>query len=107
MKQRKDGRYCINVYLGKVDGKPKYKSVMGKTPAEVNKKAAELRVKYGLGVNLSDSKSFNVWAERYLAQVEQTATADWYKLQCTRAKVWQDEFGDISVEKILPADCIF
>ncbi len=105
MKQRKDGRYCINVYLGKVDGKPKYKSVMGKTPAEVNKKAAELRVKYGLGVNLSDSKSFNIWAERYLAQVEQTATADWYKLQCTRAKVWQDEFGDISVEKILPADC--
>lgn len=105
MKQRKDGRYCVNVYLGKVDGKPKYKSVMGKTPAEVNKKAAELRVQYGIGINLSDSKSFNLWADRYLAQAEQTATNDWYRLQCMRAKVWKDEFGDISVEKILPADC--
>lgn len=105
MKQRKDGRYCINVYLGKVDGKPKYKSVMGKTPAEVNKKAAELRVQFGRGVNLSDSKAFSFWTGRYLAQAEQTATNDWYRLQCMRAKVWTDEFGELSIDKILPADC--
>ena len=105
MKQRKDGRYCINVYLGKVDGKARYKSVMGRTPAEVNKKAAELRVKLGRGVNLSDCKAFSFWAERYLAQTEQTATSDWYRLQCMRAKVWEDEFGEVSIEKILPADC--
>ena len=105
MKQRKDGRYEVKVYLGKVDGIKKYKSVMGKTQAEVNKKAAELRVQLGQGVRLSESKAFSVWADRYLNQVEQTSSRDWYNLNNTRAKVWKDEFGDISVEKILPADC--
>lgn len=105
MKQRKDGRYESKVYLGKVDGKPRYKSVMGNSPAEVNKKAAELRVLLGHGVRVNDDKSFSVWADRYLKQVEQTAVNDWYRIQKTRAKVWQDEFGDVPVKKILPADC--
>lgn len=105
MKQRKDGRYETKVYLGKIDGKPKYKSVMGNSPAEVNKKAAELRVLLGQGVRVNDDKSFSVWADRYLAQVEQTVLPEWYQLQKTRARVWQEEFGNISVEKILPADC--
>lgn len=42
LKQRADGRYQKNVYIGIVDGKRKYKSVFGKTQKEVNKGLTEL-----------------------------------------------------------------
>ena len=67
LKKRKDGRYQKNVYIG-VDenGKKKYKSVFGKTQAEVNQKAADLKVKLGKGLDVTIDDSFGEWKRKWL-----------------------------------------
>lgn len=53
MKKRKDGRYQMNVYVGKDDsGKSKYKTVYGKSQKEVKAKADEIKIKVGKGLDL-------------------------------------------------------
>lgn len=42
-KKRADGRIAVQVYLGTVDGKRKYKTDYGITQKEANNKADELR----------------------------------------------------------------
>ena len=42
--KRDDGRYAVQVYIGIVDGKRKYKTVYGKTQKEADTKADELKV---------------------------------------------------------------
>ena len=41
--KRADGRIAVQVYLGVVDGKRKYKTVYGRTQKEADEKADELR----------------------------------------------------------------
>ena len=41
--KREDGRFAVQVYIGKVNGKRKYKTVYGKTQKEANQKADEIR----------------------------------------------------------------
>ncbi|MDD2992991.1 MAG: site-specific integrase [Pygmaiobacter sp.] len=53
LKKRADGRYCKQVYIGTVDGKKKYKQIMGGTIAEVEKAAAELKLAIGKGLDPS------------------------------------------------------
>lgn len=68
MKKRKDGRYQKNVYVG-VDenGKRKYKSVFGKTQAEVNQKADEIKIKIGKGIDvMNESMSFGKLCQHWL-----------------------------------------
>lgn len=43
-KRRADGRYCSQIYLGRdANGKKKYKSVYGKSPAELKEKGTAAR----------------------------------------------------------------
>lgn len=104
MKQRKDGRYETKVYLGKVDGKPKYKSVMGNSPAEVNKKAAELRVLLGQGVNVLSDKAFENICDAWLRKFSRSATPEWYHTVEPRAKIWREYFEGVPIDKINPID---
>ena len=53
VKKRPDGRYAMQIYLGTVDGKRKYKTVYGGTPKEVQKKADEVRILKAGGSNPS------------------------------------------------------
>lgn len=65
--RRADGRIVVQVYVGSVDGKRKYKSVYGKTQKEADQKAAELRAQLHRGVDLiSENRTFAFWANRFL-----------------------------------------
>lgn len=69
MKKRKDGRYAVQIYLGRVEGVRKYHTVYGKTQKEARDKAAELRLRQGKGIDISAAgDAFGLWAQRFLAQ---------------------------------------
>ncbi|MBR1810752.1 MAG: site-specific integrase [Clostridia bacterium] len=70
-KERKDGRYAAQVYLGTVDGKRKYKTVYGATNKEAQDKATELKAKMNKGIDISkENDSFKTWADLWLASKE-------------------------------------
>lgn len=62
---RADGRIQKRIYLGRDEnGKPLYKSIMGRTQKEVDAKEAELRTKLGRGIDLlAQNDTFGEWAE--------------------------------------------
>lgn len=61
------GLYRVRIYIGKIDGIAKYKSVYGKTQAEANRKAEELRkhIREGYDV-MHEDDNFSLWADRWL-----------------------------------------
>lgn len=64
VKKRPDGRYMMQIYLGMVDGKRKYKSVYGATPKEVEAKAEEVRAMMGKGLDIvAQRDKFSQWAD--------------------------------------------
>ena len=64
---RKDGRIAVQVYLGVVDGKRKYKTVYGTTQKEANKKAEQVKISIGKGLDvLSDQDTFGKWRDIFL-----------------------------------------
>ena len=68
LKKNKSGYYAKNVYLGKDENKkPVYKKVYGKTIAEAEGKADEVKRKAGRGVDLNVKQTFKLWADRFLA----------------------------------------
>ena len=64
--KRTDGLYAVQIYLGRVEGKRKYKTVYGKTQKEADKKAAEVRRQLNKGVDLLAEDSFGFWCDRWL-----------------------------------------
>lgn len=72
--QRSDGRYAVQVYLGKDENdKRKYKTVYGKTQKEANRKAAELKLKMSKGVDVaSENMPFKYYKDMYLSQKKAT-----------------------------------
>lgn len=67
LKKRADGRYCLQVYLGKgKDGKRKYKTVYGSTQSEVERERDQVRVAMRKGLDVTaDQDTFKVWADRW------------------------------------------
>ena len=66
-KPRADGLYRVKVYLGKADGKPRYKYVYDADPKEAERKANDVRVRMKKGLNVSaDRETFGIWAQRFL-----------------------------------------
>ncbi len=78
--KRSDGRYAVQVYLGKDEnGKRKYKTVYGKTQKEADKKADEIRIKIGKGINIELEKDcFKEWRERWLKYKETEVSVSHY-----------------------------
>lgn len=65
---RKDGRIAVQVYLGLVDGKRKYKTVYGKTQKEADQKALEVKLSMKKGIDVtSDHDTFKQWRDRWLS----------------------------------------
>ena len=91
--RRADGRIVVQVYVGSVDGKRKYKSVYGKTQKEADQKAAELRAQLHRGVDLiSENRTFAFWANRFLISKKNTVSASWYKCISQRLDLLRTAF---------------
>lgn len=87
MKKRADGRYQVNVYVGLVDGKKKYKSVFGKTQKEVKEKVAELKIKLNKGIDITaDNDTFGDWAKSWLMYKKGTISDGQYNNYATLVK---------------------
>lgn len=64
---RDDGRIAVQVYLGQVDGKRKYKTVYGKTQKEADEKALQVKLSLSKGLDvLSDQDTFEKWKDVFL-----------------------------------------
>lgn len=107
IKKRKDGRYCINVYTGTVNGKPQYKSVYGKTQKEVKEKALQIKLSKAQGVNIlsGDQKAFSWWANAWLRYIETRTTKDWFPVLYSRTQFFIKYFGSASIDKLNKIDC--
>lgn len=105
--KRRDNRYCVQVYLGRDEtGKKQYKSVYGKTPAEVKEKETALRLQLGKGLDvLSQRDSFAQWAEDWLRLKERenisSRQLDNYKRAVRR---WKEELQGYEIGQVRADD---
>lgn len=104
LKQRADGRFQKNVYIGIIDGKRKYKSVFGKTQKEVNKKADEIKAKLHKGIDISsESNTFKDWKDKWLAYKKNSVDSGQYDNYETTVKKFERLY-EMPVNKIQIAD---
>lgn len=104
-KKRADGRIAVQVYLGTVDGKRKYKTVYGKTQKEANEKAEELKISIRKGLDVSSSNdSFKTWAEYWLSSKKNEVSADRYNSLVSRSAIWINTLGMAQITQIKPFD---
>jgi integrase len=76
--KRADGRYLVQVYIGTVDGKKKYKNAYGATQKEAEKKAEEIKRQLNIGLDLLNTDSFGFWCDRWLKSKENKLTDERY-----------------------------
>lgn len=99
--RRADGRIAVQVYIGTVDGKRKYKTVYGQTQKEAEQKADELRFKLNKGIDITrDKDSFTLWANHWLSIKEVEVSADQYSLLKSRVNVFVDFIGGEKINEI-------
>lgn len=105
MKKRKDGRYQMNVYVGlDKDGKKVYKTIYGKTQAEVKRKASAIKLKIGKGIDvLNENMPFSELCERWLQYKKPLLKEKQYNSYKTNLKPF-DILGDTSVSKLVKSD---
>ena len=103
--KRSDGRIAVQVYIGKVDGKRKYKTVYGHTQKEADQKAEELKLKLNKGIDLVRSDdSFSQWAEYWMAS-KVLDIGHSQKLQYDRCvERFNDSFGNRSISSVKTFD---
>lgn len=66
-KRRADGRIAVQVYLGTVDGKRKYKTVYGNTQKEADEAALQVKLALRKGIDVTAERdTFGDWAQRFL-----------------------------------------
>lgn len=64
--KRTDGRIAVQVYLGMVDGKRRYKTVYGKKQGEADEKALQIKLSMRKGLDVTAERdTFGEWAERF------------------------------------------
>lgn len=65
--KRDDGRIAVQVYLGMVDGKRKYKTVYGATQKEADEKALQVKLSMKKGIDVTAGRdTFKKWADRFI-----------------------------------------
>lgn len=73
---RSDGRIAVQVYIGRVDGKRRYKTVYGKTQKEADQKAQEIKIALGKGLDVTrENDTFGKWSDRLL-QIKKSMVCD-------------------------------
>lgn len=66
-KRRADGRIAVQVYLGMVDGKRKYKTVYGNTQKEADEAALQIKLALRKGIDVTAERdTFGDWTQRFL-----------------------------------------
>lgn len=99
--RRADGRIAVQVYLGRIDGKRKYKTVYGNTQKEAEQRADELRFKLNKGIDIArDKDAFALWANHWLSIKEVEVSADQFNLLKARANVFIDFIGNEKISEV-------
>lgn len=100
--KRADGRYEIKIYIGLDENhKKKYKTIYGKTVAEVEEKERKLKAKLDKGIDIvSYDDTFSQWLRRLLTVKETELTESEYNTFKARAKVFDDEIGGLPLKNI-------
>lgn len=103
--QRKDGRYAVQVYLGLDEKKKrKYKTVYGATQKEANKKADQVKIMLGKGIDVSAERdSFKEWGERWLELKQHEVSAKRY-LSYKSCFTKYQPIWHIPISKLKPID---
>ena len=100
-KKRSDGRIAVQVYLGTVDGKRKYKTVYGSTQKEADRKAEELKIKLNKGIDITKEKdSFTTWMNYFLESKRTEVSPEQFNVIKTRAGVWDEYFRGYKISII-------
>ena len=101
MKKRADGRYQANVYLGKVDGKPSYKTVYATTQKELNEKILNVKLEKKKGIDvLKGNSKFREWGEKFLETQKEKQTDSVYKIKKYYIEYFNQYIGDIPIVDI-------
>lgn len=106
-KKRADGRYCAQIYLGRDEnGKRQYKSVYGKSPAELKEKETSIRLQLGRGLDvLSQRDSFDTWADDWLRLKEKEGITCRQMDNYRRAvKLWKEELQGYEIGQVRADD---
>lgn len=105
VKKRPDGRYVMQIYIGMVDGKRKYKSVYGSTPKEVERKAQEVRIMLGKGMDVAAMRdTVEEWASRWL-NVKKLTVSKKHAITCEqKSKVINRYLGKNSITELRTAE---
>jgi integrase len=106
-KKRADGRYCAQIYIGRDDnGRKKYRSVYGRTPAELKEKETRIRLQLGRGLDvLSQRDSFMQWADDWLRLKEAEGITDKQMDNYRRAvRVWKEELEGMEIGQVRADD---
>lgn len=78
-KRRADGRIAVQVYLGQVDGKRKYKTVYGSTQKEADEAALQVKLALRKGIDVTAERdTFGDWAQRWLGLKKGSVSAKHY-----------------------------
>lgn len=103
--KRVDGRIAVQVFLGTVDGKRKYKTVYGKTQKEADEKADALRARLKKGITASGAQdTFEAWANLYAASKSVKISANQMGLIKSRLSFWIKVIGSLKIDTIRPID---
>ena len=106
-KKRADGRCYAQIYLGRDEnGKRQYKSVYGKSPAELKEKETAVRLQLGRGLDvLSQRDSFDTWADDWLRLKEKEGITCRQMDNYRRAvKLWKDELQGYEIGQVRADD---
>ena len=99
--RRSDGLIAVQVYLGKVNGKRKYKPVYGKSQREADKKAREVKNQLDAGIDmLTPNSTFSVCVNKWLDYKKAFCSDSQYKLYKYRVTFFLENIKDKPVNKI-------
>lgn len=103
-KMRADGRIAVQVYLGEVDGRRKYKTVYGKTQKEADEKALQVKLLLKRGIDVgSQGDTFGRWAAAWLLIKEsEVSYGRLVSYRCHAAKF--KELENVEITRLKTAD---
>lgn len=102
---RSDGRIAVQVYIGRVDGKRRYKTVYGKTQKEADRKADEIRAKLRKGLKLPPKdNTFGYWARIFLSQKKNSVSHGQYIAYSSACDHLNHYFEKDTIDRIQPAE---
>lgn len=99
--RRPDGRIAVQIYLGMIEGKRKYKTVYGKTQKQADAAAAKVRSQLSKGIDLTaDNNTFGYWAELWLRAKKNETSFAQYQSYKNRILYFRNEFEDSPILSI-------